>query len=156
MDTASIATLVTAGATAIYGIGTLALVYQLWRDRVQRDRHFQQEKDAKKVADLHTAFYDAWGYWEGHRSRSGDSVVDSGQAARLFEALIRLECLLRLSNYRREAHDLGVVIRTNFHGIAEELANVGAALGLLPSEYRLVRAVDFAPPDETRKKNNEQ
>jgi len=156
MDTASIATLVTAGATAIYGIGTVALVYQLWRDRVQRDKHFQKDKDAKKIADLHTAFYDAWGYWQGHIHRSAQSIVDADHAGKVFEALIRLECQLRLNNHSQEANDLGIVVRTNLHGIPEELGKVGAALGLLPPEYRIVRAVGFAPPTDATSEKKKQ
>jgi hypothetical protein len=136
MDSSSIATLVTAGAAAVYGIGTLFLVYQLWRDRVQRDRHFQAESDARKLNDLRTAFYDAWGYWEGGRRVAGSVRIDASQAQRQFEALVRLECQLRLNDYKLEANNLGFVIRADFEGIQHELEKVGVALGLCPSEYR--------------------
>lgn len=63
MDSNSVATLVTACATAVYGIGTIFLVYQLRRDRVQRDRHFQTDSDAQKLTELRRAFYEAYGYW---------------------------------------------------------------------------------------------
>jgi hypothetical protein len=63
MDSNSVATLVTACATPVYGIGTIFLVYQLWRDRVQRDRHFQTDSDAQKLTELRRAFCEAYGYW---------------------------------------------------------------------------------------------
>jgi len=96
MDSNSVATLVTAGATAVYGIGTIFLVYQLWRDRVQRGRHFQADSDAQKLNELRRAFYEASGYWLGSRWVAGSGDVDRAQAGREFEALVRLECQLRL------------------------------------------------------------
>jgi hypothetical protein len=58
---------VTAIATSVYGFGSLLLVLQLWRDRVQRNQHFEAEKSASKLRDeaernvsklkdLHSAF----------------------------------------------------------------------------------------------------
>jgi hypothetical protein len=58
------------------------------------------------------------------------------QVGREFEALIRLECQLRLNNYKVEANNLGFVIRASFDDIRKELGKVGVALGLLPSVYR--------------------
>ena len=49
---------VSAIATVIYGGATLLLVIQIWRDRVQRDRHFRAEADNRKLNELHSAFYD--------------------------------------------------------------------------------------------------
>jgi hypothetical protein len=143
MDSNSVATLVTAGATAVYGIGTIFLVYQLWRDRVQRDRYFQADSDAQKLNELRRAFYEASGYWLGSRSVAGSGDVDRAQAGREFEALVRLECQLRLNGYNAESNNLSFVIRTNFQGIEEELGRVGVALGLVPSEYRQANAVGF-------------
>jgi hypothetical protein len=143
MDSNSIATLVTASATAIYGVGTVALVYQLWRDRVQRDRHFQAENNARRLNDLRSAFYEAWGFWEGGRRVAGSAEIDAAQVGKEFEALIRLECQLRLNNYGAEANNLGFVIRADFGGIRDELSTVGVALGLLPTEYRQARALGF-------------
>jgi len=143
MDSNSVATLVTAGATAVYGIGTVFLVYQLWRDRVQRGRHFQADNDAQKLNELRRAFYEASGYWLGSRWVAGAGDVDRSQAGREFEALVRLECQLRLNGYEAESNNLGFVIRANFQGIEEELGRVGVALGLVPSEYRQASAVGF-------------
>jgi hypothetical protein len=60
---ADIAILVTAIATAIYGLATLLLVIQIWRDRVQRERHYTEEGKQRKLIELRSAFYEAWGYW---------------------------------------------------------------------------------------------
>jgi hypothetical protein len=143
MDSNSVATLVTASATAVYGIGTIFLVYQLWRDRVQRDRHFQAESNAQKLNELRRAFYEACGYWLASRWVAGSGDVDRAQAGREFEALVRLECQLRINGHSLEANNLGFVIRANFQGIQEELGRVGVALGLVPSEYRQASAVGF-------------
>jgi hypothetical protein len=62
---------------------------------------------------------------------------------REFEALIRLECQLRLNDYKVEANNLGFVIRGRFNDIQEELGKVGVALGLLPTEYHQATAVGF-------------
>jgi hypothetical protein len=133
---------VTAAATLLYGISTFLLWVENKNDRKQRDRHFQDEKLSRRLSDLHSAFYDAWGYWEGHRRRSGDSRVDSSQAGTVFEALIRLECQLRLNDYKKEAHDLGFAVR-KLEGVDQRLAETGVAIGLLPSEYRQAIAVGF-------------
>ena len=145
MDSNSVATLVTACATAVYGIGTIFLVYQLWRDRVQRDRHFQTDSEAQKLNELRRAFYEACGYWLGLADRvAGSGNVDRAQAGREFEALVRLEWPeLRINGHSLEANNLGFVIRANFQGIDEELGRVGVALGLVPSEYRQANAVGF-------------
>ena len=126
---------VTAVATAVYGFATLLLVFQIWRDRVQRDNQFREEATNRKLTDLRSAFYDAWGYHRGHTARSGDSIVDASQAGRMFEALIRLECQLRLNDFEGEANNLGLAIRT-WDRVEAQLGEVGVALGLLPSAYR--------------------
>lgn len=134
---------VTAIATSAYGLATLLLVIQIWRDRVQRERHFSEEASNRKLNELRSAFYDAWGYWEGHRSRSGNSTVDASQAGRVFEAFIRLECQLRLNGFKPQAHRLGFAIRANIHSVDESLAEIGVALGLTAPEYRQFTALGF-------------
>jgi hypothetical protein len=127
---------VTALATCLYGGATLLLVIQIWRDRVQRERHFKAEAQYRKLGELHRAFYEAWGYWVGHSYVAGDIRPDATQVGRQFEAVGRLECLLRLSGYEKEANDLGLAVRTNLQEIREKLAIAGVALGVLPAEYR--------------------
>jgi hypothetical protein len=130
MDSNSVATLVTACATAVYGIGTIFLVYQLWRDRVQRDRHFQTDSDAQRLNELRRAFYEAYGYWLGSRWVAGSGDVDRAQAGREFEALVRLECQLRVHGHSLEANNLGFVIRANFQGAGDYLLRcVGKVAG---------------------------
>jgi len=46
---------VSAIATGIYGGATLLLVVQIWRDRVQRDRHFDAEAARRKLDELRQA-----------------------------------------------------------------------------------------------------
>jgi hypothetical protein len=127
---------VSAIATAIYGGATLAFVYQIWRDRVQRDRHFNAEAHQRKLNELRTAFYDAVGYWAGHTNRSVHEV-DAVQAGKVFEALTRLECQLRLNGYKDEARDLGFGVR-KLLGVAERLDQIGTKLGLFDFEYHPV------------------
>jgi len=134
---------VTAIATSVYGGATLLLVGQLWRDRVQREKHFREEAVNRKLNELHRAFYDAWGYWQGHKNRSGDSGTDALQAGRVFEGFIRLECQLRLNGFTIQANNLGYAIRTDIQAVDEPLAEAGVALGLVPSEYRRFTAVGF-------------
>ena len=62
---------VIAVATCVYGGATLLLVVQIWRDRVQREKHFKAEIDAGKLRELQTAFYEAWGYWQAHWMAGG-------------------------------------------------------------------------------------
>jgi len=133
--TAEVAIVITAIATAVYGLATLLLVFQIWRDRVQRERHFREEADSRKINELRSAFYEAWGYWQGHIHRSGDSVVDASQAGRQFEALTRLECQLRLNGYLSQANNLGLAVRTNLSGVVKPLAEAGIALELFPIGY---------------------
>jgi hypothetical protein len=135
--TAEIAIVVTAIATAVYGLATLLLWFENREDRKQRDRHFREEADGRKLNELRSAFYEAWGYWEGFSHASPESR-DAAQADRLYEALTRFECQLRLNNYENQANNLGVTVRTNIHGVVKPLADAGVALGLLPSEYRVV------------------
>jgi hypothetical protein len=127
---------VTAIATVVYGFATLALVFQLREDRSQRIKQFNVENEAKKLNDLRGAFYEAAGYWLGHRWSAGSVRIDSSQVGKQFEALVRLECQLRLNDYRTEANNLGFAIRNNFQDINSQLAKAGIALGLLPTEYR--------------------
>jgi hypothetical protein len=133
---------VTAGATAVYGFATLLLWFENRQDRRARDKQYREESDTRKRAELYSAFYEAWGYWRGQLSRSANSVVDAAQAGRVFEALIRLECQLRLNGYTTEAHNLGFAVRT-MEGIDQQLAAVGVALKPVAPEYRQVRAVGF-------------
>jgi hypothetical protein len=134
---------VIATATSVYGAATLLLVFQIWRDRVQRERHYREEAATHKLNELRSAFYEACGFWEGGRRIAGVASVDASQVGREFEALIRLECQLRLNDYKVEANNLGFVIRARFNDIRKELGKVGVALGLLPSEYREFTAVGF-------------
>jgi hypothetical protein len=98
---------------------------------------------------LYSAFYDAWGYWQGHVNRSGDSQTDSLQASRVFEAMIRLECELRLNGFKKEAHNLGATIRMDIHGVDRPLAEAGVAIGLLPETYREFHTlVNYQRPPE--------
>jgi hypothetical protein len=126
---------VTAFATLIYGFATILLWNESRQDRKQRQRQFEEESANSKLNELYRAFYEAWGFWNGHALKSGDSIVDASQSGRISEALIRLECQLRLNNYQKEANNLGFSIRT-FRDIDERLGEVGTALGLTPSSYR--------------------
>ena len=128
---------VTAIATSVYGAATLLLVGQIWRDRIQRERHFREESDNRKINELRSAFYEAWGYWQGYIHRSGDIRTDASQAGRQFEALVRLECQLRLNGYKDQANDLGLALRRDLSGVIKPLGDAGIALGLLPTEYRV-------------------
>jgi len=130
---------VTACATLIYGPATVLLWFESRQDRVQRQRQFQQEETDRKKAELHRAFYEAWGYWNGHRERSLGSKVDVSQSGRIFEALIRLECQLRLNDYEKEANNFGFAIRT-LENVDERLGEIGVALGLVTREYRQASA----------------
>src|SRR5258708_37792928 len=105
-------TFVTALATLVYGAATYGLWRETRQDRKQREKQFREEVAARKLAELHSAFYEAWGNWTGHKARSGGSTVDSSQAGKVFEALIRLEGLMRLNGHANEANNLGVSIRT--------------------------------------------
>ncbi len=140
-------------ATSVYGAATLLLVIQLWRDRVQREKHFKLENDARKLDALYSAFYEACGYWEGHRAAAGAVKLDASQVGRQFEALIRLECQLRLNGYKAEANNLGYVVRADFEEIRSGLSAVGVALGLIPNEYRRVAAVGFNMPSGHASRN---
>ena len=133
--TTNFAIAVTAIATAVYGLATLMLVIQIWRDRTQRERHFREAANNQRLNELHSSFYEAWGYWQGHFHRSG-GPIDASQSGRLYEALTRLECQLRLNGFTSQAHDLGFVVRTNIGAVNAPLAEAGIALKLLPSEYR--------------------
>ena len=132
---------VSAIATAIYGGATLLLVVQIWRDRVQRDKHFSVEVNNRKLHELHNAFYEAWGYWEAHTHVSLENKGDVAQAGKLFVALIRLECQLRLNGYKSQADNVGVAIRANLHGVIEPLAEAGIAIGLFPPEFGQVKVI---------------
>jgi hypothetical protein len=133
---------VSAIATVIYGAATLALVIQIWRDRVQRGRHFETDAAQQRLNELRSAFYDAVGYWAGHKpeNRSGDSPLDAAQSSKVFEALTRLEGQLRLNGFDDQAHDLGFAVRT-ITGVDEQLEQIGVTLGLFTSRYFQARAV---------------
>jgi hypothetical protein len=75
--TAEIALLVTAIATSVYGLATLLLVIQIWRDRIQRERHFREEANNRKLNELRSAFYEACGFWEGGRRIAGVADIDA-------------------------------------------------------------------------------
>jgi len=137
-------TKISAIATVVYGGGTLLLVIQIWRDRVQRDKHFRETEDNRKLNDLRTAFYDAVGNWEGHKpeNRSGDSLLDAAHASRVWESLTRLECQLRLNGYKKEANDLGFATRT-LEEVEKQLDQIGVALELFNPQYSKPSAVGF-------------
>ena len=130
---------VTAIATSVYGAATLILVVQIWRDRVQRERHSKNADDTRQLNELRSAFYEAAGYWEGRHGSTG-SHIDASHLGRIFEALIRFECQLRLHGYKVEANDLGFAVRANFHDTGTQISRAGVALGLLPKEYRQTKA----------------
>jgi hypothetical protein len=134
---------VSAIATAIYGGATLAFVVQIWRDRVQREQHFAAEAAQRKLDELRTALYDAVGYWEGRKHKSGDSLIDATQASRAFEAVTRLEGQLRLNGYEAESQNLGFAVRANLMNVDQQLQIIGTVLGLFAMEYRQVNAVGF-------------
>lgn len=137
---------ITAFATVVYGGATLALVFQLWRDRVQREEHFSVEKEARKQDELRSAFYEAWGYWEGHWRTAGSVAPDASQVGKQFEALARLECQLRLNGFTSEANDLGFATRAEWNDIHAEISKAGVAIGLLSAEYRRSTAMGFSNP----------
>lgn len=122
-------------ATLLYGGAALLLWWENRRDRIHRQAHFEKEMADRKLVELHRAFYEAWGYWKGHANRPGETGVDASQTGRIFEALIRLECQLRLNGYRKEANDFGFAVRT-MENVDERLSAVGLAIGLLPADYR--------------------
>jgi hypothetical protein len=134
--TAEIAVVITAIATAVYGLATLLLWLENREDRKQRDKHFREEAETRRLNELRCAFYEAWGYWQGYIHRSGDIRTDASQAGRQFEALVRLECQLRLNGYKDQANSLGLALRRDLSGISKPLGEAGVALGLLPNEYR--------------------
>jgi hypothetical protein len=121
-------TCVTAVATLIYGLATVLLWYENRQDRQQREKQFHAEVASRKVEQLQNAFFEAWGYWNGLSERSAQTPTDASQAGRILEALIRLECQLRLNGYKNEANELGISIRTH-QGVYKSLAHVGIALG---------------------------
>lgn len=130
-------------ATSVYGLATFFLVVQLWRDRAQRERHFKADNDAKKLAELHSAFYEAWGFWLGHNWAQGSVRPDAAQVGKQFEALTRLECQLRLNGYEAEAGNLGFAIRVDLAAIRDRVEDAGRALGLLAERYSSVVAAGF-------------
>jgi len=134
--TTVIAILVTAIATAVYGFATLLLWFENREDRKQRDRNFREEAETRKLNDLRSAFYEAWGYWQGFYYASPDSKGDSTQGGRLYEALTRFECQLRLNGYESQANNLGFTVRTNIESTITPLAEAGVAIGVLPPHYQ--------------------
>jgi len=111
------------------------LVFQIWRDRVQRDKHFREEAETRRLNELRGAFYEAWGYWQGHIHRSPEIQLDASQVGRQFEAITRLECQLRLNGYKDQANNLGFALIEDLQHVIKPLAEAGVALGLLASEY---------------------
>jgi hypothetical protein len=132
---------VTAIATSVYGLATFLLWWENRQDRQQRDRQFRAEADSRKLNELHRAFYEATGYWEGFYLGSPETRGDAVQIGRLYEALYRFECQLRLNGFTRESQNLGVAVRTEIQGVMTPLAEAGVAIGILPSEYHRVAAV---------------
>jgi hypothetical protein len=102
---------VTALATLVYGLATGCLWYENRQDRIQRQKQFDKELADRKLYELHSAFYEERGYWNGQRFRTAETI-DAASSGTLYEAFIRLECQLRLNNYKKEAESLGVAIRT--------------------------------------------
>jgi hypothetical protein len=135
---------VSAIATAIYGAATLLLVIQIWRDRVQRGKHFETDVRNRKLNDLHSAFYESVGYWLGHKpeNRSGSTTLGAEHSSRVFEALTRLECQLRLNGYKDEALNLGSAVRT-LDGVDDQLSQIGIKLGLFAQKYHRTQATAF-------------
>jgi hypothetical protein len=132
---------ITALSTLVYGVATWLLWRESREDRKQRQQQFIDDANRRRVSDLQSAFYEAWGYWEGHFMSVGSVAIDASQVGRQFEALIRLECQLRLNGYNTEANDLGYAARTDFGEIRKQIGAVGVAIGLIPSQYRRVNAV---------------
>ena len=135
--TTEIAILVTAIATAIYGLATLLLWLENREDRKQRDRHFREETESRKVNDLRSAFYEAWGYWQGYYMGSPETRGDATQMGRLYEAMTRFECQLRMNGYDSQANDLGFTVRNDIHSTNKPLADAGVAIGMLPPHYKV-------------------
>ena len=121
---------VLAFATLIYGAATTALVISGHKDRQQRHVHFQHEQREKKLEMLYSAFCEAWGYTFGLSQRSYDAPVTATDAAKVTEALIRLEVQLRLNQFDSLADDFQRAI-FNRAGREEQLSIIGKALGLL-------------------------
>jgi hypothetical protein len=126
---------ITTGATLIYGLATFLLWWENRQDRTQRQKQFADEQANSRRAELYRAYYEAYGYWYGSVHRSHQIGVDASQSARIFEALIRLECQLRLNDYVKEANDFGFATRAR-EGVDDQLTQVGVALGLITPEYR--------------------
>src|ERR1700736_877236 len=74
----------------------------------------------------------------------GSAIPDASQIGRQFEALARLEWLLRLNGYTAEANSHGLAIRTDINEIRKEVAAAGVALGLFLAEYRRVSTTGLA------------
>jgi len=78
----------------------------------------------------------------GQATKTGrDTTLTLLQAGKVFEALTRLECQLRLNGYKDEARDLGFGVR-KLAGVAERLEQIGTKLGLFDSEYRPVGLIN--------------
>lgn len=135
--TTEIAILVTAIATAIYGLATLLLWLENREDRKQRDRHFREEAESRQLNDLRSAFYEAWGYWQGYYMGSPETRGDATQMGRLYEAMTRFECQLRMNAYDSQANDLGFTVRNDIHSTNKPLADAGIAIGMLPPHYKV-------------------
>jgi hypothetical protein len=128
------ATTVIAGATLIYGLATFLLWWENRADRIQRNEHRREEIGDRKLRDLHSAFYAAWG------NRAAKKIADRPsehvlQAATMFEAFMRLEGELRLNGHKTEADNFGYAVRKQKDRIDEQLADVGILLGLVIPAY---------------------
>jgi len=132
---------ITAIATSVYGAATLLLVIQIWRDRVQRERHRKADTEAHKLGELRSAFYEAWGFWMGHWGTVGSAQLDASQVGKQYEAVARLESQLRLNGYKTDADKLGFAVRADIHGIHLTIGEIGTALGLFAAEYRKTTGV---------------
>ena len=147
---------VSAIATVIYGFAAGLLWWENRRDRLQREKRYEQERqerrteaEAQKKQALYSAYFEAWGYYTGLRGRSGGSPLAATEAGRVLEALVKLESLLRTNGYEEQANKLGFDIRARFTELDETLASVGAAIELTPQTYRDVRAVTPATARQT-------
>jgi hypothetical protein len=130
----AVSTLIYGLATLIYGGATIALWRENRADRVQRNKHRDEDTADRKLRDLHSAFYAAWGNWAAKKIADRPSEHVS-QTATTFEAFMRLEGELRLNGHKTEADNLGYALRKKQDTVDERLADVGIALGLVVPAY---------------------
>jgi hypothetical protein len=137
---------VTAFATVIYGLATFLLWWKTDRIGSSGTSSSVQNQTGESSMIFTPPSMMRGGYWEGYIYASPDSRGDAAKAGRMYEALVRFECQLRLNNFTKQADDLGLVVRADIHGVRTPLAEAGVALGLLPSEYRRVPIAGVQPP----------